>query len=177
LSEENLKIKSDTVAEIKDKFGRAKSAVLIDYRGLTVEEVTNLRNTFRQQGVDYKVYKNTLIDRALGEMQIKGLESYLNGPTAVAFGYTDPVAPAKIIDEAIKKLKKTQIKAGFVEGKVFDAGAIQELANLPSREVLVARVLGTLQAPVTGLVSVLGGTLRSVLYALNAVKEHKEKAS
>lgn len=174
---ENIKAKAEQVAEIKDRFQRSKSAILIDYRGLTVEEVTGLRNDFRKQGVEYKVYKNTLINRALEESGIKGMEQYLNGPTAVAFGYQDAVAPAKIIDTTIKKLKKTQVKAGYVEGKVFDATAIQALADLPSREVLMARLLGSMQAPITGTVTVLGGVLRSVLYALKAVQELKEKAS
>jgi large subunit ribosomal protein L10 len=174
---ENQKAKAGQIAEIKDRFQRAKSAILIDYRGLTVEEVTRLRNDFRKVGVEYKVYKNTLINRALEEADIKGMESYLNGPTAVAFGYQDPVAPAKIIDDTIKKLKKTQVKAGYVEGKVFNAAAVQELANLPSREVLVARLLGSMQSPIHGTVTVLGGVLRSVLYALKAVQELKEKAS
>ncbi len=174
---ESIKIKSGQVEEIKDRFSRAKSAILIDYRGLTVEEVTGLRNEFRKQGVEYKVYKNTLINRALEESGIKGMEEYLNGPTAVAFGYQDAVAPAKIIDGAITKLKKTQVKAGYVEGKVFNATAVKALADLPSREVLMARLMGSMQAPITGTVTVLGGVLRSVLYALKAVQEVKEKAS
>lgn len=177
MSAKNQKFKSGQIAEIKDKFSRAKSAILIDYRGLTVEEVTNLRNDFRKEDVDYKVYKNTLISRALRELSIEGLEKYLSGPTAIAFGYEDPVTPAKIIDDMIKKLKKTDIKAGYVEGKVFGASAMQELAGLPGREVLIARMLGTLQAPFSGIVGVLGGVLCSFVYALHAVKEMKEKAS
>lgn len=166
--------KAQVVAEIKEKLTGYSSAILIDYRGLTVEEVTQLRKDFRNNGVDYKVYKNTLTEIAAKEVGLDDLIPFLKGPTAIAFGVKDPVAPAKVLTESMKKLKKMEFKAGVVEGKVIDVNGVKALADLPSREELIAKMLGSMNAPITGLVTVLGGTLRSLLYALNAVKEKKE---
>jgi len=170
----NLEAKKLVVADIKDKLSRAKGAILVDYRGLTVEEVTALRKQFREAGVEYKVLKNTLIQLAAKELDLSELDQYLEGPTAVAFGYNDPVIPAKILTEFIKKTKKMEIKGGLVEGKVIDNSGVQYLSDLPSREVLLAKLLGSMNAPISGFVGVLGGTLRSLLYTLNAIKEQKE---
>jgi len=166
--------KAQVVAEIKEKLTGYSSAILIDYRGLTVEEVTQLRKEFRNNGVDYKVYKNTLTEIAAKEVGLDDLIPFLKGPTAIAFGVKDPVAPAKVLTESMKKLKKMEFKAGVVEGKVIDVNGIKALAELPSREELIAKMLGSMNAPISGLVTVLGGTIRSLLYALNAVKEKKE---
>lgn len=166
--------KAQIVAEIKEKLSNCSSAILVDYRGLTVEEVTQLRSDFRKNDVDYKVYKNTLTEIAAKELNLDELSPYLKGPTAIAFGVKDPVAPAKILTESMKKLKKMEFKAGIVEGKIIDVNAVKALADLPSREELIAKMLGSMNAPVSGLVNVLGGTIRSLLYALNAVKEAKE---
>ena len=165
--------KQALVGEIAEKIGRAQSAIFIDYRGLTVAEVTELRNQFRAAGVEYRVLKNTLITRAVEQLGIEGAEAYLAGPTAVAFGYEDAVAPAKIITEFIKKTKKTQVKGGILTGKVVDAASVQALADLPSREVLIATVLGTMNAPVTGLACALAGIPKKLLYALNAIADQK----
>ena len=162
------------VAEIQENFKSSKGAVLYDYRGLTVEEVTNLRNEARKAGITYKVLKNSLVERAASSIGLSDLKSYLSGPTAIAFCTNDPVAPAKILTDFVKKVKKTAIKGGVVEGKVIDANGVKALADLPSREVLVANVLRTMNAPITGFVTVLSGTMRNLLYALNAVKEKKE---
>jgi large subunit ribosomal protein L10 len=166
--------KAQLVAEIKEKLSNSSSAVLVDYRGLTVEEVTQLRKEFREKGVDYKVYKNTLTEIAAKELGLDALVPFLKGPTAIAFGVKDPAAPAKILTDNIKKLKKMEFKAGVVEGTVIDVNGIKALAELPSREELIAKMLGSMNAPISGLVTVLGGTVRSLLYALNAVKEQKE---
>jgi large subunit ribosomal protein L10 len=166
--------KALVVAEIKGKLSGSISAVLVDYRGLTVDEVTQLRKEFREKGVDYKVYKNTMTELAAKELGLDGLVPFLKGPTAIAFGAKDPVAPAKILTESIKKLKKMELKAGVVEGKLIDTNGVKALAELPSREELIAKMLGSMNAPISGLVTVLGGTVRSLLYALNAVKEKKE---
>jgi large subunit ribosomal protein L10 len=175
MSQASIAMKSEQVAVIKDMLQKSKGVVLYDYRGLTVAEVTALRNEFRSAGVVYKVLKNTLVERAVAEIpDLEDLKPYLAGPTAIAFGYEDPVAPAKILDEFIKKAKKSEIKAGVVEGKVIDAEGVKALANLPSKEVLLAKMLGSMNAPITGFVSVLSGTLRSLVCALNAVKEKKE---
>lgn len=166
--------KAQIVAEIKKKLAESSSAILVDYRGLTVEEVTELRREFRNNGVDYKVYKNTLTELAAKDLGLDELIPYLKGPTAIAFGIKDPVAPAKILTEHMKKLKKMEFKVGVVDGKVIDVDGVKALADLPSREELIAKMLGSMNAPISGLVHVLGGTIRSLLYALNAVKETKE---
>lgn len=166
--------KEQIVEEIKQKFENSSSAILIDYRGLTVEEVTDLRKQFRESGVDYKVYKNTLTELAVKSLGMDELVPFLKGPTAIAFGVEDPVAPAKIINDGIKKLKKMELKVGVVEGRVIDVEEIKALADLPSREELIAKMLGSMNAPVTNLVGVLSGTIRSLLYGLNAVIEKKE---
>lgn len=166
--------KEQIVAEIKQKLADSSSAILIDYRGLTVEEVTQLRSEFRKNDVDYKVYKNTLTELAAKELGMDDLTPFLKGPTAIAFGVKDPVAPAKILTESMKKLKKMQFKVGVVDGRIIDVNGIKALAELPSREELIAKMLGSMNAPISGLVNVLGGTMRSLLYALNAVKETKE---
>lgn len=166
--------KAQIAAEIKEKLSGCSSAILIDYRGLTVEEVTQLRSDFRNNEVDYKVYKNTLTEIAAKELGLDELVPFLKGPTAIAFGVKDPVAPAKILTESMKKLKKMEFKVGVVDGKIIDVDGIKALAELPSREELIAKMLGSMNAPISGLVNVLGGTMRSLLYALNAVKESKE---
>ena len=168
-----LQQKQGIVEDIKTNFETSKSAVLIDYRGLTVEEVTNLRNKFREAGVEYRVLKNTMIRRAVDALGMEGLEPVLEGPTAVAFGMEDAVAPAKIISDFIKETEKTEIKAGVLEGKVVDVAAVKALASLPSREVLLAKVLGSMNAPITGFVTALSGNIRNLLYVLNAIGEKK----
>ena len=173
MKEAILQQKQGIVEDIKAKFENCQSAILIDYRGLTVEEVTDLRNKFREAGVEYRVLKNTMIRRAVDALGMEGLDSVLEGPTAVAFGVEDAVAPAKIISEFIKKTNKTEIKAGVLEGKVVDVAAVNALASLPSREVLVAKVLGSMNAPITGFVTALSGNIRNLLYVLNAIGEKK----
>jgi large subunit ribosomal protein L10 len=165
--------KEQVVNEIKEKFQRAEAVVLVDYRGLNVAEVTELRKRFREAGADYKVYKNTLMTRALTELGIEELIPYLTGPNAVALGYDDPVVPAKIISEFAKDHEKLEIKAGMISRKVIGAEGIKSLASLPSKEVLVAQVLGGLNAPITGFVNVLQGNIRNLVYALNAIAEKK----
>jgi large subunit ribosomal protein L10 len=174
MSAETIRAKEEKVGEITELFRDAKSVVLVDYRGLTVEEATNLRNEFRKEGVKYHVLKNAMVDRAAAQLNIEGLSEYLKGPSAFAFGYTDPVLPAKIVTDFIKKTRKMSIKAGLVDGKVIDEKGVKALADLPSREVLVAKLLGSMNAPISGLVTVLGGTVRSLLYTLNAIQAQKE---
>jgi large subunit ribosomal protein L10 len=165
--------KQQVVNEIKEKFQRAEAVVLVDYRGLNVAEVTELRKRFREAGADYKVYKNTLMTRALTELGMEELIPYLTGPNAVALGYDDPVVPAKIISEFAKDHDKLEVKAGMISRKVIGAEGVKSLANLPSKEVLVAQALGGLNAPITGFVNVLQGNIRNLVYALNAIAEKK----
>ena len=174
MSEKAIQAKQQVVLEIKDKMERAQGMIFYDYRGLTVAEVTELRNNFRAAGVEYHVIKNAMLTRAAEQLQIDGLDEYLAGPTAVAFGYADPVAPAKVLVEFVKKVKKTEIKSGVLGTKVIDAKAVEDLAKLPSREQLIAQLAGTLNAPITGIARSLSGIISKIAYALNAVKEQKE---
>ena len=148
----NLEIKKGVVAEIKDKFSRAQTAVLVDYRGLNVAEVTDLRNQLRKAGVEYAVLKNTMINLAVKEMGYDGIEKHLEGPTAVAFSYEDAVAPAKILTEFAKKSKKLTVKCGVCDGSYIDDKGVEALANTPSREVLIARIMGSMMSSVSKFV-------------------------
>lgn len=162
------------VQEIADKFRNAQTAVLVDYRGLNVEEVTELRAKAREAGIDYKVYKNSMMRFAAKETGFEGLLDVLVGPTAIAFCDSDPVAPAKLLSEFAKDHKALEIKAGMVDGKVLDVKGVEDLAKLPSREVLVAKALGGLNAPIAGFVNVLNGNIRGLAVALNAIAEQKQ---
>ncbi|CVK21170.1 MULTISPECIES: 50S ribosomal protein L10 [Sporomusa] len=170
--------KIQTVAEIKEKLSTTKGAVLTNYRGLTVAQDTKLRRKLREAGVEYRVFKNTMTRIAAKEAGIEGLDPYLEGPTAIAISYTDPVAPAKIISDFVKenKLQALEVKAGIVEGQVIDANGVKALSSLPPREVLIAQVLAGFQAPIAGFVNVLSGTMRNLVYALEAVRQQKESA-
>ena len=150
---EALQIKSQVVAEIVEKLQKSSSTIVVDYKGLTVEEVTELRKKMREAGVDYKVYKNTLVRRAAQEVGITEFnDELLVGTNAIAFGYDDPVAPARILKKFIETHPKMKLKMGVVEGEFYDEAKIMELANIPSREELIAKLLGSLKAPVSNFV-------------------------
>ncbi len=174
MGEKAIEAKKQIVLEIKEKMEQSKGIIFYDYRGLNVEEVTDLRNKLRAQGVEYHVLKNSMLKRAADMLEISGLDETFAGPTAVAFGFSDPVAPAKVLVEFVKKVKKTEIKAGVLGTKVIDVKGIEALAELPSREQLIAQLAGTLQAPISGLARSLSGIICKLGYALNAVKEQKE---
>ena len=174
MGEKAIEVKKQIVLDIKEKMEKAQGMVFYDYRGLTVAEVTELRNKFREAGVEYKVLKNSMIKRAAEMLEIEGLDEHLAGPTAVAFGFEDPVAPAKVLVEYTKKLKKTEIKTGVLDNRVIGLDEINNLAELPSREQLLGMLAGTLNAPITGFARSLSGIISKVGYALNAVKEQKE---
>lgn len=173
---EIIKQKQQKVEEIREKISKSDAIVLVDYRGLNVEEVTELRKKYREANVDYKVYKNTLMRRAFEDAGLENFNQHLTGPNAVAFSYEDPVAPAKITSEFAKEHKSLEIKAGVVNGQIVDADGVKSLADLPPREILIAQVLGGLNAPIAGFANVLQGTIRNLVYALNAVKEQQETA-
>ena len=156
----SLEAKKLLVEEIKEKIKKAKSLTFVDYRGLTVEEDTKMRAAFRNAGADYKVYKNRLVLRALEECGITGLDNVLEGTSAVAFGYADEVAPNKIIVDTMNDTQKMQIKGGVLNGQVIDVNMVKTLASIPSKEVLLAKLLFLLQSPVRGLA-----------VALNAIAE------
>lgn len=173
MGEKAIEAKRLIVDELKDKMEKSKAMVFYDYRGLTVAEVTELRNSFRSAGVEYHVIKNSMLKRAADQLGFSDLGSYISGPMAVAFGYGDPVAPAKVLVEFVKKVKKTEIKSGILEGRVITAESVTSLAELPSREQLLAQLAGTLNAPVTAFARSLSGIIAKLGYALNAVMEQK----
>ena len=145
-----IEVKSHVVTEIKKKKKKSSAAVVVDYKGLTVEEVTELRKKMRDAGVEYKVYKNTLVRRAAKEVGIEQFnDELLVGTNAIAFGYEDAVAPAKILKEFMDSHPKMQLKMGVVEGEFYNETEIVEFASIPSREVLLAKLLGSLKAPVS----------------------------
>ena len=153
----NLEIKKQVVSDIVKKFQDAQSVIVVSFSGLSVEAVTALRAQFRQNNVEYCVLKNTLVRRTLHELNIEGLDDVLNGPSAFAFGMSDPVSPAKIVNDFITKNKTEalQIKAGLMGTEILSDAQIKELATVPSREVLLARLLGSLQSSIAGFVRVL----------------------
>ncbi|MGL4283943.1 MAG: 50S ribosomal protein L10 [Eubacterium aggregans] len=172
----NIEAKQVIVQEIADKLKNAQGTVVVDYRGLNVEEVTDLRKQARDQGVDYKVYKNSMMRFAAKEAGLEGLLESLVGPTGIAFCESDPVAAAKLFSNFAKEHKALEIKAGVVEGRVLDVAGVDELAKLPPREQLVAKVLGGLNAPIAGFANVLNANLKGLVVAFNAIAEQKAEA-
>ncbi len=165
--------KARMLEDIRGKFSGAQTAVLADYRGLTVAEVSELRRRLKEKGVDFVVVKNTLAWIAAKEMGLDGLRPFLEGPTAIAFGMEDPAAAAKGVLDFIEDKKKMTVKAGVLDGKVIDLEAVKALAKLPSRAELLARVLGCLQGPLAGLASCLQAPLRGFTTAVDAVREKR----
>ncbi|AWI07349.1 50S ribosomal protein L10 [Clostridium drakei] len=159
----NRQLKEAKVLEIKEKMEKAQGIIFAQYQGLTVEEDTMLRSKLREAGVEYKVYKNTLTTLAAKELGLGEIESVLQGPLSVAFGYEDPTAPARILNDFAKDHKKLELKGGIVQGEIFDADKVKQLATIPPKEVLIAKLLGSFKAPLSNLA-----------YLLNAIKEKKE---
>ena len=174
--------KKAIVAEIKEQLTSAKGAVLTSYKGLNVATDTELRRELRKAGVTYRVIKNTMTRIAAKEAGLDGIIEHLEGTTALAFSKEDAVAPAKVICDFMKKNKLEDpgiltIKVGLVEGKVISDKEVKALANLPSREELIAKLLGSMNAPIANTVGVLSGVIRNAVYVLNAIKEKNEKES
>ncbi len=147
--------KQPVVEEIKGHVANAKAAVLVDYRGLTVAQDTELRKKLREAGVVYKVYKNTMLNFAFKGTEFEALSKDLNGPTAVAFGLEDATVPARVLLECTKTMPNLEFKAGVVEGTYYDTKGIQVIATIPSREVLISRLLGSMQSPITNFARVI----------------------
>lgn len=162
----NRQLKEAKVAEIKEKLEKAQSVVLADYQGLSVEEDTMLRKSLREAGVEYKVYKNSLVTLAANELGLGDLVQYLEGPVSIAIGYEDATAPARILHGFAKDHKKLELKAGVVDNVVYNTEEVEKLATIPSKEVLIAKLLGSFKAPLSNLA-----------YLLNAIKEKKESES
>ena len=150
-----VELKQPIVAEISEAIKEAQSVVLVDYRGLTVEQDTNLRKQLREAGVTYKVYKNTMMNFAFKGTDFEGLAPYLEGPSAVAISTTDATAPARVLAKFAKDAKALEIKAGVVEGTVYDANGMQAIAAIPSRDELISKLLGSLQSPITNFARVM----------------------
>ena len=147
--------KQPIVAEISEAVKDAQSVVLVDYRGLTVEQDTALRKKLREAGVAYKVYKNTMMNFAFKGTDFEALAPYLNGPSAIAISTTDATAPARELVDFAKNAPNLEIKGGVVEGDAYDANGIIEIAKIPGREALISRLLGSMQSPITNLARVL----------------------
>ena len=150
-----VELKQPIVAAIAEDVKDAQSAVLVDYRGLTVAQDTELRKQLREAGVIYKVCKNTMMKRAFEGTEFAGLDEYLEGPSALAISKDDASAPARIICNFAKTANKLEVKAGVVEGTVYDAAGIAELSKIPSREELISKFLGSIQSPITNFARVI----------------------
>ena len=165
------------IDELHDKFLRSKVGILSDYRGLNVQQITDLRNKLRDVSVEFKVIKNTLARRASKDTQFESIIDRFVGPTSIVISYDDIAAPAKVLIPFAKREPKLKITAGIIEGKAVSPEEIVTLAELPSREELLSRVLCGFQAPLTNLVGVLQGILRKFLYTLKALEEKKGGSS
>lgn len=150
-----VELKQPIVAEISELLNGAASAVVVDYRGLTVEQDTQLRKKLRESEVSYKVYKNTMIRFAVKGTEFEALVPHLEGPTALAVSKTDATAPARVLADFAKTADKLELKAGVVEGTYYDEKGIQVIATIPSREVLLGRLLGSMQSPIANFARVL----------------------
>ena len=159
-----IETKQQVVTEIADKLRASKSTIVVDYRGLTVSEATELRKNLREAGVEFKVYKNSLTRRAAESVEMAGLNEFLTGPNAIAFSNEDVIAPAKVLNDFAKDHEALEIKAGVIEGKLVSLDEVKAIATLPSREGLLSMLLSVLQAPI-----------RNLALATKAVAEQKEE--
>lgn len=150
-----VELKKPVVEEISEKIKDAQAVVLVDHRGLTVAQDTELRKKLRAEGVTYKVYKNTMMNFAFKGTDFEQLKDLLNGPSAMAVSTTDPAAPARVLYEFAKTAKALEIKGGVIEGKYYDADAMTEIATIPSKEVLLSKLLGSMQSPITNFARVI----------------------
>ncbi len=165
--------KEAAVNELIEKLTNSKSVVVTDYKGLDVAEVTELRQKLREAGVEYKVVKNTLARIAAKKAEVEDINQFFVGPTALAFGVEDAVSPAKVLVDFAKDHKNLEIKGGALSGQIISLDKVKSLADIPSREVLLAKALAGMKAPITGLVNVLQGNMRGLVMVLNQIKEQK----
>ena len=166
--------KEQFVSEVVDKLERSKSVILTDYRGLTVEEMDDVRNSLREKGIEFKVIKNTLFLRALDKANLKiDISDFEGHPIAAAFGFGDEVEPAKITCEYAKKNDKFEILGGILDGKEMNAIMIKSLAKLPGREELYAKIVGSLASPMSGMVNVLTANVRGLVNVLSAYNNQR----
>jgi len=168
--------KKQVVESLHDSFSRSKIVILTDYKGLDVEHINELRRKLREAEVEYKVVKNTLIIRASEDTDAALIKDYFKGPSALAFSYNDPVAPAKVLTEFAKENEKLEIKIGVMNGKAISLDEIKALSALPSREVLLGQLLSVMNGVPTSLVRALSDVPTRLLNVLQAVKDQKEAA-
>lgn len=164
-SDKILKQKEALVADIADEIKGSLTVVFMDYRGITVEEDTDLRNALRKAGIDYKVTKNSLTEKAIEQLGIEGVSDYLKGPTAIAYCKEEYTVGPKILVEKAKKLENLTVKGGIMDGTAINVATVEKLAKIPSKEVLLGQVVGSLQ-----------GIISALAIGLNAVREQKESA-
>jgi large subunit ribosomal protein L10 len=168
--------KEQLVEEIKDRFAGSQAVIFADYRGLTVKELQELRGKLRDAGSELTVYKNSLTEIAMRELALPNMAEYLAGPTAFVFSTEDPVAPAKALTAFAKDHKALELKGGLVENQVVDADGVKAIATLPSREELIAKLLGTMVNPIAGFARVLNGPVEAFARTVQAVADQKAAA-
>jgi large subunit ribosomal protein L10 len=169
--------KISEVAALTERFKNAQVAIMADYRGLNAAQAENLRLKVREAGFELKVCKNRLVKLAIQNSGGEALNGVLTGPTIVAFGVTDPVAPAKVLTEFAKTNDKLKIKGGLLEGKAVNAAMIEQLAKMPSREELLSRLLGDLKSPISRLATVIENARGKIVHAVDAVRRKQEEAA
>ena len=171
-----LEAKQQITEDLHERFAKSAIIVLTDYKGLDVASINDLRRKLRESNVEYQVVKNSLLARASEDTEVAAIKDHFKGPSAIAISYDDPVAPAKVLTQFAKDNKKLEIKVGVLNGKVLDVQAIKALASLPSREVLLAQFLATLNAVPGSFVRTLAEIPRSLVNVLTAIKDQKEAA-
>lgn len=158
--------KEESVVKLKDKLSRAKALVFADYKGLNMFQLSDLRDKLREQNAEFNITKNSLLKIAMPEAEMEG-------PTATLFAYDDQITPIKTLVKAFKDFTKGSVKSGFLDGEALDSAKIMQLSTLPSKDELRAKVVGVLVAPLTGMVSVLNGNLRNLVYVLDGIRKSK----
>ena len=178
MKEAVLQQKEAIVQEIQEKIENSHSLVVVDYRGLSVSQVTELRNKARENNVDYKVYKNTFTRRAFSNLGLEGFDEYLTGPNAIAFAMEDATESAKVMSNFAESNDKLEIKAGYLDGKLLDAKGIEKLAKIPPREELIGKAVGSISSPLYNFVGTLNqltqSPLRDLVYVFEQLAERKE---
>ncbi|NLA07102.1 MAG: 50S ribosomal protein L10 [Firmicutes bacterium] len=169
--------KTAAVEELKIKLGEAQGVVLVDYRGLNVGSLTNLRRRLDDAGGEFRVVKNTLTTIAAKDVGLEDLEEYLAGPTAIAFAYEDPAEIARIINDFTREFRELSIKGGVLSGRVIGPDDVRSLANLPPRDIMLGHVAAAFAAPMSGFARALSGIVTNLAYAIDAVKRQKEETA
>lgn len=168
--------KEKMLEEVTEELKKSDLVIVTDYRGLNVKAINALRSKLREEDCLYRVTKNTINRLACRKAGMEELEEYFEGPTAIAYSSSDPVAAAKVLSDFGKENEALEIKGGLLSGQIIDSAAIKALGEIPPREVLLSQVVGGFQAPIRGLAGVLNGTLSKLVYALDAVRALKESA-